>query len=124
MKKTAKRPKRETAPRKRRPHKLPDFFVLPRQDWQALFKLVRWLDDTPASVELGDHLWTSIQEQLCDAIPNIQIPRDHTIINIELESAEYARRPEDIGKLVALVDDFACGADNQHRVPVLWAVSG
>jgi hypothetical protein len=109
--------KKPRTSRERRPTKLPAFFSLSRQGWLGLYKLLRWVEDTPESVTLPDRTWEAICHQLRCAIPDIQLPRDYVVVDVIL-----VKRPENRGTIVALVDGCRGETYTEHHVPVLWTV--
>ena len=42
----------------------PKSLTLPADEWDALYKLAKWIEDAPVDVQLSDHAWDQITDQL------------------------------------------------------------
>lgn len=109
---SAKRPKRETAPRKRtlkrepqRPETMPFSIQLPRDVYDRLLALAQWADATPSFIDLGEHAWDAIDEALTEPIDEDLFPPGVGVMSVQVETRETAAEGRTrAGMLVVLVE--------------------
>lgn len=84
--------------------RFPSSIELPRKQYDELLALVRWVDDTPACVEIGDHAWESIHDTMVDCVelddtkwPGVYVD------SVQIETAETSQRNITPGTLVVLL---------------------
>lgn len=104
--------------------RFPSSIELPRKTYDKLLALVRWADDTPACVELGDRAWESIYDTMTDCVklddnkwPNVYVD------SVQIETHETSQRNIVPGTLVALLScedesdnqEFHCVLTRGHK---------
>lgn len=110
-----------------RRQRYPNFIRLDAETYDRLLALVRWVEDTPACVELPDRTWESIHKTMADLVDfDDTCYPDVFLDSVQIETAETSQNNIAPGTLVALLmcetmtmddQEFHCVIERGAQVP-------
>lgn len=98
----------------------PDFLTLEPDAYDGLLALVRWIEATPASIDLPDRAWESINDTLVDSVEIDEAQWPGVFVDsIQVETVETSQRNITPGTLVVLLlHEDSDDSDEHHCVLV------